>query len=85
LVGLHLDETVPLDAGIDLVVDGRVVGEITSATRSPTLKRKLGLGWLETAYAAPGSTVQAAIGDGYADVIVVKRPFLDAKRELMRA
>jgi aminomethyltransferase len=85
LVGLHLDDAVPLDAGTHLVADSKVVGEITSATQSPTLERKIGLGWLQSLYATPGVKLEAVFGDKIASVEVVKRPFLDAKRTLMRA
>ena len=85
LVGLHLDDAVPTTAGTNLTLDGLVVGEITSATRSPTLERKIGLAWVETSHAAIDTQLQAEFDEGVARVQVVKRPFLDPKRVLMRA
>ena len=41
--------------------DGRRVGELTSATFSPTFNRGIGLGYVETASARPGTNVQVEI------------------------
>lgn len=85
LVGLFLDDAVPLVAGTMLSANGQAVGEITSAVCSPTLKRKIALGWVRRAYAKPGQSLEAAFDRTTAPLEVVKRPFLDAERRLMRA
>ena len=85
LVGLFLDEAVPLQAGTELRAEGRCIGEITSAVRSPTLGRKIALGWVESAYTKPGKKFEAGFDDSTGEVEVVKRPFLDPERGLMKA
>lgn len=33
--------------------EGRAIGSVTSGTMSPTLKKGIGMGYVETAYAEP--------------------------------
>ena len=85
LVGLYLDDDVPLQAGTVLMAGERAVGELTSAVRSPTLKRNIALGWVSAEHASVGQKLIAVWGHDSAKVVVVKRPFLDPERKLLRA
>jgi len=85
LVGLRLDDEVPLDPGTRLSLNGEEVGEITSATRSPALEQKIALGWVASKAARVGTVLEVLLDDVSAAAVVVKKPFLDPKRKLMRA
>ena len=58
-----------------IVVDGEVVGEVTSGTKSPTLETNIALGYVPRRFARPGSRVQIDIRGRLADAEVVKSPF----------
>ena len=58
-----------------VVVDGEVVGEVTSGTKSPTLETNIALGYVPRRFARPGSRVQIDIRGRLADAEVVKSPF----------
>lgn len=75
LVGLEL-----LGRGIPrqdytLLKDGRVIGKITSGTHSPTLKKAVGLGFVENEFSEPGTELEVQIRDHCVKAIVVKTPF----------
>lgn len=55
--------------------DGRIIGEVTTGTQSPTLKRNLGLALVETAYAALGREVWVEIRGKRLKAQVVPTPF----------
>jgi sarcosine oxidase subunit alpha len=65
LVGLQ-----PVDPGLvppeasQIVVDGRIVGRITSSRMSPTLGRSVCLGFVATELSAPGTVVPVRLEDG---------------------
>ncbi len=58
-----------------IVVDGDVVGEVTSGTRSPSLETNIALGYVPRRYARPGNRVQIDIRGRMAEAEVVKPPF----------
>ena len=58
-----------------IVVDGEVVGEVTSGTRSPSLEKNIALGYVPRRFARPGSRVQIDIRGRMAEAEVVKPPF----------
>jgi sarcosine oxidase subunit alpha len=67
LVGLQpLDITTVPPEGCQLVTpDGtRSVGRVTSARRSPTLRRSIALAFVDTALAGPGTVVHVRLPDG---------------------
>ncbi|RED58527.1 glycine cleavage system aminomethyltransferase GcvT [Cohnella lupini] len=75
LVGIEL-----LDRGIPrshypIFAGGRQIGEVTTGTQSPTLKRNLGLALLETAYTELGTEVEVEIRGKLLRAQVVKAPF----------
>jgi aminomethyltransferase len=75
LVGLELEgRRVPRhDMGIEL--SGRVVGRVTSGTFSPSLQRPIAMGYVETALAAPGTTVDVVAGETRLPARVTRAPF----------
>ncbi|KAA8997922.1 glycine cleavage system aminomethyltransferase GcvT [Paenibacillus spiritus] len=79
LVGLEM-----IDRGIPrchypVYADGRRIGEVTTGTQAPTLKRSLGLALIEAAYAAIGSAVEVEIRGRRLKAEVVKTPFYRAQ------
>jgi folate-binding protein YgfZ len=60
LVGLALEGAVVPAAGADVTVESRVIGHITSSTRSPALDRPIALAYLHRDFLAPGTAVSVA-------------------------
>jgi aminomethyltransferase len=60
------------------VTDGtqRVIGRVTSGTQSPTLQKAIGLAYVKTPFAAPGTELFISIRDKQVKARVVKIPFL---------
>ena len=75
LVGLVLDEPGVPRHGCTVWSDGTRVGEVTSGTKSPTLGRYIGLAYVATAAAAPGTSVAIEIRGRRVPARVVARPF----------
>jgi glycine cleavage system aminomethyltransferase T len=67
--------------GEPLLVDGTVVGRITSAERSPVLGRAIGLGWVRALDGVVPDRLETAPG---ASAAVVPRPFYDPEGGRMR-
>ncbi|MDR2885192.1 MAG: glycine cleavage system aminomethyltransferase GcvT [Rikenellaceae bacterium] len=77
LVGFKLTERgIPRHGYALATPDGQVVGEVTSGTMSPMLKAGIGMGYVESAYAAPGTPVAVIIRDKPVAAVVVKPPFI---------
>ena len=55
---------------------GRTIGHVTSGTMSPCLKQGIAMGYVESAFAAPGSRVAIVIRDRAIEAEVVKIPFV---------
>ncbi|WP_276352155.1 glycine cleavage system aminomethyltransferase GcvT [Cohnella caldifontis] len=75
LVGLEMvDRGIPR-SHYPVFVQNRTVGEITTGTQSPTLKRRLGLALLDSEYAGLGTEVWVDIRGKRLKAVVVKTPF----------
>ena len=61
--------------GSELTVDGKRVGTVTSGTFSPILNKPLGMGCVESAYAAPGTALTLTVRSQRYTATVVKLPF----------
>ncbi len=88
LVGLELEGNEPATHG-DCVHVGRAqVGTITSATRSPILRKNIALCRLDVTYRDPGTEVEVGKLDGHQKRIpatVVRIPFYDPDKSRVRA
>jgi aminomethyltransferase len=73
-VGFETDKQIPRH-GYPILKDGQRVGEVTSGTQSPTLKKPIGLGYVPLALAAEGSTFDVEIRGKPVPARVVKTPF----------
>ncbi|TYT63085.1 glycine cleavage system aminomethyltransferase GcvT [Natrialba swarupiae] len=78
LVGFQLiDRGVPRH-GYDITnTDGRVVGTVTSGTMSPSLEQPIGLGYVPTEYAEPGTTLQVVVRGQSKKTRVETTPFIE--------
>ena len=88
LVGLELEGNEPAAHG-DCVHIGRAqVGVITSATRSPVLRKNIALARLDITHTETGTAVEVGKLDGHQKRIpatTVPFPFYDPKKERVRA
>lgn len=77
LVGLTFDDVAAtMPAAGDTLHDGdREIGRITSAVWSPTLGRRIALGYVQRDFTAAGTTVQASHGDERQSATVTSLPF----------
>jgi aminomethyltransferase len=76
LVGFKMiDKGVPRHGYEVLTKDGRVIGHVTSGTMSPMLKIGIGMAYVETAYAKPGTEVFIGVRDRLLKAGVVRPPF----------
>jgi aminomethyltransferase len=57
--------------------DGRTIGKVCSGTQSPTLDKAIGLGYVETAFAKPGTEIYVDIRGNLEKATVCKLPFVE--------
>jgi aminomethyltransferase len=77
LVGLEMiDKGIPRHGYEIADAAGISIGQVTSGTMSPCLKRGIGMGYVATEYAAPGSEVYLPIRGKLLKAKVVKPPFV---------
>jgi len=74
LVGFETDKLIPRH-GYPILKDGVRVGEVTSGTHSPTLKKPIGMGYVPLALAVEGATFDVEIRGKPTPARVVKTPF----------
>ena len=88
LVGLELAGNEAAGKGDPVFIGRAQVGRVTSATRSPILKKNLALARLDVAHAELGSAVEIGKLDGLQKRLpatVVRFPFYDPEKEHVRA
>ncbi|MEM2897246.1 MAG: glycine cleavage system aminomethyltransferase GcvT [Candidatus Bathyarchaeia archaeon] len=74
-VGLMLLERGIPRAGYDIVVDGQLVGKVTSGTASPTLNRGIAMGYVQKDYSKEETHLGIRIRERLVKAKVVKLPF----------
>jgi glycine cleavage system T protein (aminomethyltransferase) len=80
LVGFVLTDSGIARHGYPVLQDGRKVGEVTSGTRSPSLKTSIGLAYVPPSLAAEGSAFAIDIRGRPAAAKAVKTPFYVRKQ-----
>lgn len=76
LVGFELQERGIPRQGYDILdQEGNVIGQVTSGTMSPSLEKGIGLGYVPTPLAAPGTAIQIRIRNKAVPAAIVKPPF----------
>lgn len=75
-VGLLVKDRMPVREGAELVSgDGRTIGRVTSGGFGPTVGGPIAMGYVETAYSAVGTALQAIVRGKPVPVEIVKAPF----------
>jgi aminomethyltransferase len=75
-IGLEMRDKGIARHGYELMdTEGRVIGHVTSGTISPILKIGIAMGYVETAFAKPGTEIFVNIRDKKLKAEVVKMPF----------
>lgn len=74
-VGLELTGRRPAREHSPICVGEKVIGETTSGTYSPTLKKPIAMGYVPPEFAAPGTEVQIDIRGRKEPARIVKLPF----------
>ncbi|MEF8831987.1 MAG: glycine cleavage system aminomethyltransferase GcvT [Candidatus Thermoplasmatota archaeon] len=62
--------------GYKIFADDEEIGEVTSGTRSPTLKKGIGLAYIEPGYQEEGTEIKVEIRDEKRDAVVKNPPFV---------
>ena len=75
LVGFEMQDRGIARHGYPIVANGAVVGHVTSGTQTPFLKKAIGMGYVPTSLAAPGTTLDIDIRGRLTKAVVVRLPF----------
>jgi aminomethyltransferase len=75
LVGLELEGKRIARQGTPIVLDGKVIGEVTSGTLSPTLGKSIAMAYIDSAQTAEGTLLSADLKGTLNPAKVVKMPF----------
>jgi len=75
LVGLEMIDRGVARAHYHILGDGKVVGEMTSGTVSPSLNKSIGLGYVRTSHAKTGTSLQVDIRGKSTQARVASTPF----------
>ncbi|OYD40481.1 glycine cleavage system aminomethyltransferase GcvT [Sphingobacterium cellulitidis] len=77
LVGFEMiDRGIPRHDYEIVDADGNKIGRVTSGTQSPSLKKSIGLGYVDTAFAKEGTEIFISIRNQPIKAIVKKPPFV---------
>jgi aminomethyltransferase len=77
LVGFEMiDRGIPRQHYEIMDAAGRIIGEVTSGTQSPSLQKGIGIGYVESGFSSVGSEIFINIRNKYLKAQVVKMPFL---------
>ncbi len=80
LVAFEMDEKAIPRSGYDIVNDeGGLIGKVTSGTMSPSLKKGIGMGYVNAPFSSFGSKINIQIRKKVLPATIVKLPFYKAK------
>ena len=69
-----LERAVPRN-NYDIIIDGNIVGKVTSGTQSPTLDKGIGIGYIQVDHSAPGTEISIDIRSWEKLAVIVPPPF----------
>ncbi|WP_211747510.1 glycine cleavage system aminomethyltransferase GcvT [Paenibacillus sp. Marseille-Q4541] len=75
LVGLEITDRGIPRSHYPVYAEGKQIGEVTTGTQSPTLKRNLGLALIDIQYTEPGTPIEVEIRGKLLQAEVIKTPF----------
>ena len=78
-VGLLPEGKAPVREGAELVSGGKVIGTVTSGGFGPTIGQPVAMGYVETQYAAPDTSLEAIVRDKPRPARVAKLPFVQQR------
>lgn len=81
LVGFEMGKGPAPRHGYPIFFQGNKVGEVTSGTMSPTLKKNIGLGYVPPSLKKIGSTFDVEIRGKMIPAVVINTPFYSRKKE----
>lgn len=87
LVGIEIDGT-PIEFNMTkwpVEADGKVVGKVTSAIYSPRLKKNIGYANVPVKHAKLGMPLSVKHPSGSRKATVVKKPFVDPKKDIPKS
>jgi sarcosine oxidase subunit alpha len=84
LVGFEMRDGMDPGEGDAVVERGFPIGRVTSAKRSPTLERTIGMAWVPPAMAVAGAEIRILCNGHLATGQVVLRPFYDPDGERLK-
>lgn len=70
-----MDKGIPRHGYAIVDAEGKEIGHVTSGTMSPVLKKGIGMGYVQTAYAKPGTEIYIQVRNRNLKAQVVKAPF----------
>lgn len=70
-----VDKGIPRHGYAIVDAEGKEIGHVTSGTISPVLKKGIGMGYVQTAYAKPGTEIYIQVRNRNLKAQVVKAPF----------
>ena len=70
-----VDKGIPRHGYAIVDAEGKEIGHVTSGTMSPVLKKGIGMGYVQTAYAKPGTEIYVQVRNRNLKAQVVKAPF----------
>ncbi|HKY30549.1 MAG TPA: glycine cleavage system aminomethyltransferase GcvT [Pyrinomonadaceae bacterium] len=79
LIGFEITERGIARDGQDVLIDGTVVGKVTSGSPAPFLKKNIGMGYIPTEFAHEGQKIQIDVRGRPVEAQVVKTPFYKRK------
>ncbi len=85
LVGLEMQGRYIARHGYPVLVNGQVIGEITSGTLSPTFGKPIAMAYVPTEFAKLGQSLEVEIRGKTYPAHVVKRPFYRSPHRLKRS
>lgn len=78
LVAFEMEERGIPRNSYPILRDGAQVGQVTSGTFSPSLKKGIGMGFVEAECGKPGSRIAISIRGAGVNAVIVKLPFWDS-------
>lgn len=81
LVGFEMLERGIPRTHYEVQVDGRKIGEVTTGTMGPTVKKNIGLALIETEYATIGQELNIIIRNKPVKGVIVKTPFYKREKQ----
>jgi aminomethyltransferase len=76
LVGIKPEGRAPAREGAEIVADGRVIGKVTSGGFGPSANAPVAMGYVETAFAVPGTRLELMVRGQALPAQTVAMPFV---------